>query len=874
MKTTKFLALLLLTSFLMSNCSQKQSFKVYDLRCENLINPLAIDNIAPHFSWKIGSTERKEQYSYRIIVSSDSVALAKDEGDLWDSGLTESRSSVMIAYKGNKLKSASLAYWKVKIWDKLGNESAWSPIERFGVGILEGENWGADYIGLNTDKGTAFSPQLRKAFDVEKKTGKYLLHVNSLGYHEVYLNGKKVSHDVLSPAVSQLDERSLSVTYDVTAHIKKGTNDMVLWLGQGWYNKSFFFNNIENGPFVKARLDVVANNKNNTILATDNTWKGSESEYLQSTFFRGEKVDARKTLASMSSKELDKKDWAAVTKVDINVKVSPQMCEPNRIQETIKPASLKKLSDSIWFVDMGKTINGWMELKLPAVESGQEINLQYCDYLNDRGDLANRNQQDIYIAAGTTGEVFRNKFNYNSFRYVKINNLPQEIKMEDLTGYLIYPDFQKTSSFECSDPDLNAIHDMIQYTFQCLTLGGYLVDCPHIERLGYGGDGNASTQTIQTMFGVSPMYYNWMQAWEDCLMPDGGLPHTAPNPVSSGGGPYWCAFVISGSWRTYVNYNDSRLLEKYYPMFQQWLKYVEAYSVDGLLKQWESTTYRNWYLGDWATPSGIDQSHPNSVDLVNNCCVSTSYDQMAKIAELLGKADDKAKYLNKRNELNELIHKTFFDASTNTYGTGTQIDLAYPMLAGVVPDTLIDAVKKQMEIETANRKGHLSTGLVGVPIVTEWAVKNQAVDLMYSMLKKREYPGYLYMIDNGATTTWEHWDGRRSRVHNCFNGIGSWFYEALGGIFPDENAPGYSHVYIQPQMPKGLSWANTSHETPLGTITVNWKKEDTTNIEISIPTGCVGTVIIPDNIKKYTLNGAKMSGNSVNVEAGSHTISY
>lgn len=51
------------------------------------------------------------------------------------------------------------------------------------------------------------------------------------------------------------------------------------------------------------------------------------------------------------------------------------------------------------------------------------------------------------------------------------------------------------------------------------------------------------------------------------------------------------------------------------------------------------------------------------------------------------------------------------------------------------------------------------------------------------MLKKREYPGYLYMLDNGVTTTWEHWNGERSHIHNSYNGIGSWFYQALAGIF-------------------------------------------------------------------------------------------
>ena len=106
------------------------------------------------------------------------------------------------------------------------------------------------------------------------------------------------------------------------------------------------------------------------------------------------------------------------------------------------------------------------------------------------------------------------------------------------------------------------------------------------------------------------------------------------------------------------------------------------------------------------------------------------------------------------------------------------MDMCYPMLVGAVPDSLYDDVKRKMMTDTEKQhKGHIAVGLVGVPILTEWAIRNREVDFLYQMLKKRDYPGYLYMIDNGATATWEYWSGERSRVHNCYNGIGTWFYQ-------------------------------------------------------------------------------------------------
>ena len=182
---------------------------------------------------------------------------------------------------------------------------------------------------------------------------------------------------------------------------------------------------------------------------------------------------------------------------------------------------------------------------------------------------------------------------------------------------------------------------------------------------------------------------------------------------------------------------------------QKWLGYVDKYTVNGLLKRWPDTDYRNWYLGDWATPTGIDQTAETSVDLVNNSFVVVCLDNMQKIAHVLGKKEDETLYATKKEQLRKTIHETFFNESNNTYGTGTQIDLAFPMIAGVVPKDRLKDVEKSFYKETEiNRRGHFACGLVGIPVVTEWAIKNQAVDLMYSMLKTG-LSGYLYMIDNG-----------------------------------------------------------------------------------------------------------------------------
>lgn len=870
----------------LSGCNGNGTLKIYDQKCENLQNPLGIDKTTPRFSWKIQSNKNgTEQRAYQVMVASKPDLLKNNQGDLWNSERIASSASILVPYGGKPLNSGMNYYWKVRVWDEDGNVSSWSSIAEFSIGLLNKEDWQASYIGFPTEAGYNECPQLKKSFEIEDANEKLLLHVNSLGYHEVYINGNKVGEGVLSPAVSQFNKRSRTITYDVSTLVKKGENDLVLWMGSGWYTEGLP-GVVNNGPLVKAQLEKLSENKREIVLVTDTTWVGRKSGYSRHGDWRphrfgGEIVDGSLAQNDLSAEDTSDRSWSAVSVISVpDHEVSPQMVELNRITETIIPVEIKPLANDTFLIDMGKNLVGWTEIHFRKLKKSQEIVLEYADHLDENGKFVNLNQMDRYIASGNGNEVFKNKFNYHGFRYIRISNLTEPPSADSIKAYLIHTGYELASGFQCSDPEMNQIHDMIFYTLRCLSLGGDLVDCPTIERLGYGGDGNASTETAQTMFNLAPLYTNWLQAWADCIRDDGGMPHTAPNPYTSGGGPYWCGFIITASWKTYLNYGDLSILEKYYPVMQKWLGYVDKYTVDGLLKRWPDTDYRGWYLGDWATPAGIDQMAEASVDLVNNCFVAVCYNDMQKIAQVLGKTDDVGLYAQKKTDLQKLIHQTYFDPSQNSYATGTQIDLSYPMLSGVVPEELTGAVTKSLVDEiTTIRGGHLACGLVGIPVLTEWTIKNQAADLMYSMLKKKDYPGYLYMIENGATTTWEYWSGERSRIHNCYNGVGSWFYQAVGGICPDENVPAYQKVKIQPQIPQGITWAKTFKETPYGKLVVNWElKVNEMELNVEIPIGIDAEVVIPSGVKKYRLDGKEFDltedKNAVDLKSGKYMIDY
>lgn len=793
----------------LSLCSCRQMTQVYDLRCEGLVEPLGIDSAQPHFSWKIKSGVPLAQSAYQIQV---------EPSGLWDSGFVESPDQVMVPYGGRQLSSRQQCRWRVRIRDGEGRLSRWSGWQRFGVGIIAPDSLRGDFIGAAPGEGRACA--LRKVFDVDK-AGVGLLYLTSLGYHEVFLNGEKIGRAVLSPAVSQLDRRSLILVYELP--LRRGGNELCVEAGSGWY-KSTTFGAAYEGPLVKAQLDL----DGETVLCTDASWEGAWNGYRDLGRWRphqfgGEYIDASHV-----------REWGPVDVVGVEgIEASMQMCGPCLVQEILTPVSVQERPDGSYMVDFGRIVNAMVDFTLPGMDAGTKVTATFSDYVREDGTLEEATRgEDVYVACGQgETERFRNRFNHHLMRYVLLEGLPCAPDPSALKALRIGDDLRWRGSFESSDKELDAIYDLVRTTMCNLTFGGYMVDCASIERLGYGGDGNASALSLQMSADAGPLYLNWLQAWADAQREDGGLPHTAPNPYTAGGGPYWCSFPVQASWLTFLSYGDSRPLRRMYPTMKRWLAYVDKYSVDGLLKRWPDEPYRGWYLGDWAAPKGIDVQDPSSVDLVNNCALCRCYLDLEQIARTLGLEDDALQYRQRYEALSKRVHETFFH--DGIYATGSQVDMAYPLLVGVTPSDLRGEVAARLKERTETLYGgHLSTGLVGVPVVTRWATLGGEVQWFYSLLKEHGYPGYLYMLDNGATGVWEEWDGGRSHLHNCYNGVLSWFYEALGGIVPLE--PGYRKVRISPQVPEGLERVRVCVETPYGPLEV---ERVGTSVHVDAPCG-------------------------------------
>ena len=839
-----------------------------DLRCEYLTDPLGIDVEVPRLSWVLPSTSSgAAQSAYQILVASSSEALAKDAADLWNSGKVGSGDSVFVAYAGKPLTSGVRAYWKVRAWDQAGRASRWSRPALWSMGLLKESDWRAGWIGLGRPAGSAGGapppfPWLRKNVELKRKPLRATAYVNAQGYYELYVNGRKVDDYVLAPAVSDFSKRNLYVTHDVTDYLVPGRNCIALWLGRGWYVKGHP-GVIHDGPIVRAQIDATLPDGTAMQIATDGSWKAHASQISplgRGTAFGdygGEHYDARLEMPDWNAAALDETGWEpAAVFTPPPATTAAMMVEPNRIMEPVAPKRVEQTAPGVYLVEMTRAFTGWFELHIPGdLAPGSPVKLEYADFPPSGTRFQTNNQRDEIMVKGGEPLSFRSRFNYHAFGWVRITGLPRPPSLGEMKGYLIHTGYQQAGEFESSNDLLNRIYRTVNWTYRCLSLGGYVVDCPHRERLGYGGDAGTSIETGMFNFATGGLYNRWSADWRAAQDPEtGDLPYTAPNyQDQGGGGPMWSGFCVTLPWQLYVQYGDRRALETNYRTIQRWLDFAGSKTSGGVLKFYKSygMSMPQWnFLGDWVTPRRPGQADisrdPANAELINSLHYLYTLDLANKIATVLGREEEAAVYARRAAETRTALHQAFYDAARGVYAGGQQPYLAFPLLLRVVPPELRPSVEKTLE-ETILVKdgGHINAGMHGTYFLLKYLMEADRNDLIYAMASKTDFPSWGDMLGRGATTIWENWSGG-SHIHDTLISIGSWFIQGIGGIRADEKAPGFKHFWIKPGIVGDLTFARTRYRSPYGPIVSAWRRENgTLRLDVTVPPGTTATVAIP-----------------------------
>lgn len=838
------------------------------LECEYQTYPL-IDSQTPRFSW-VNLPDKKDdnlaQSAYHIRVAT-SVAELKSS-PVWDSGRQTSKNSFNICYAGRELLSQRDYWWQVRVWDEQGRASAWSAPMRFHTGVLNPELWRGEWIGapwqgeesydVAGSKEVTPAPLLRKEFFVKKAVKSVRFYGTGLGYFELWLNGERVGDDYFAPNQTNYDARPTLaaqkiavvdpfaeylvpyLSYDLTAQVRQGKNAIGAILGNGFYNVVKYWPPLGYGtPRLMGQIEILYKDGSREVVPTDCSWRTAKSAIIYDQIFEGEHYDARLEHKGWATVGYDDREWlsAAERKAPCG-KLVAQNGAPDRIIARYAPQSIECGDDGVIRVAFPEEISGWVELKHLNLKRGQRVDIKYVS--------ESKNGSNSYTASGSGDESYHARFTWFVFSKVEIRGL-ESLAAEQIEAHDVHSEVATTGHFESSNTLLNKINKIWQRAQLDNMHGSVASDCPHRERSAYTGDGQAACVAVMHNFDARAFYNKWIRDIRGAQTPDGYVPNGAPWQPGCGGGPAWGAAIAIMPWEYYRHYGDEQLLcENYEPMrrYVEWMqRWVEA---DGVMHAKDPQKWKN--LGDWVAPR---QNPP--VEVVHTFYLWMCADIVSRSAEVLGKSEDAQRYGAMAERTRKAFHSRFYDPETKSYGKyGCNV---FALKMGM-PTPFQQHALEALKANIAEVGGHLDTGIFGTRYLFEVLCEGGEADLAYSIINKRTLPSFGYWIEQGATTTWEQWNGKNSHNHPMWGGGIVWFYTHLAGLKPLD--AGYRTFEIAPIVPQGLERVSYSLDTPYGRIDVAWQVASGEFVlECGVPVGARARITLPDDNRSVEVGSGR-----------------
>ena len=864
------------------------------LRCEYLDNPSVVDVPNPRLSWVniANNGERGQaQTAWEIRVANSKEKLLNNQSDLWSSGKVASNQSTNVNYAGKTLLSRQDCWWQVRTWDKKGQASKWSEPAFWSMGILNANEWKAQWIGAPWQGEEALpkppqqrvygvahtppppAPMMRKTFSVSKEVAKARAYVTGLGFFELYLNGKKVSDDVMVPNVTAYGKRPgleknyislpdnfkeyrvMYLSYDIKDMLKKGDNVVGAILGNGFYNAPMNWTHSYGSPRFIGQIYVTYTDGTEDVIVSDESWKASRSPILMDLVYDGEHYDARLEQPEWCNPGFKDSNWEKVViRKKPEGEMKAHMSPADKVMERLKPMKIESLGSAKYRVDFGEEISGWLRLVDVVGEAGRRIDIKYiCE--SPMGSNA-------YTLKGGGPESYAARFTWFVFRTVEISNWPGELKPENLVAEAVYSDVKTTGKFETSNSLFNTINKIWWRSQTDNMHGGVASDCPHRERSPYTGDGQVACITVMHNFDSRAFYTKWIQDMLGAQNPETGyVPNGAPWQPGCGGGVAWGAAINIMPWEFYLHYGDIDMLKNNYEGMKGYIKYMLTWTNnEGIMFSQAPNPDKpmKWLnLGDWAPARELPPD-----DMVHTFYLWRCADFTAKTAKALGNNDEADEYNKLAERTRVAFQKKYFDSDKGTYGPyGGNI---FALRMGVPADQYSKVVAA-LKSDIVSNGGNLDTGIFGTQFFFEVLSENGLHELAYDAMNKKTQPSYGWWIEQGATTTWEHWNGESSRNHPMFGGGIVWFYRVLAGMNVDPAQPGYRHIIFKPQPAGDLTFVSYSNETPLGTAAVRWDKNaGSFKLSVEVPVGSTATVYVPaSDASKVVEAGKKIKNNSL-----------
>jgi alpha-L-rhamnosidase len=872
------------------------------LRCAHLDNPLAIAPDRVRFGWLLAGGGMQRAYQIQVIqvqVIQNGCGWLPGAAPLWDSGQTPSGESADVPYGGPPLTPGRRYEWRVRVWDPAGNATEWSAAASFETELAQGD-WAASWIGLGALRenfappsqpgrpdavASALrpAPYLRRSFTLAGPAASARLHVTALGLYEARLNGQRVGDAFLTPGWTDYGQRVLYQTYDVTGLLRDGENVLGAVLGDGWYAGFVGFDakraGAHYGPATEllAQLDIAFADGTTARVVSDGQWQGRSASVRHADLLMGERHDLRlephgwdspgfdeavsdKTgsgkaafgKAAFGNTGPDGAGWREVRQRPRDARVlAADPGVPVRVTQEVAPVTVTRAADGTRVIDFGQNLTGWLSIRASG-PAGTTVRVRHAEVLGGDGRLYTDNlrtarQVDEYVLAGGPA-VLEPRFTVHGFRYAEVSGYPGEPGPGDIVARVVHSDIPAAGSWESDQAWLDQLLSNIDWGQR----GNFIsvpTDCPQRdERLGWLGDAQIFARTACYNRDVAAFFAKWLDDVADAQLPSGAFPDIAPRLNFPGAGaPAWGDAGVIVPWTMWKMYGDRAVAERHFGAMTGWMDFV-ARGNSGYLRTRELGHSYN----DWLAPVSDDTPR----ELLATAYWAYDAALMAELADATGRREEAAGY----RELRAKIGSAFADAFVGGDGqlaSGTQTAYVLGLHMNLVPGHLRAAAAGHL-VEAIRAAGwHLTTGFVGVGYLLPALSSAGRTDVAYRLLAQRSFPSWRYMIDRGATTIWERWDGWseeggfQSAWMNSFNhyslgSVGEWLYRFVLGIDQAPGTAGFGRLLLRPHPAGPLSRASGGYRSARGPVLAGWERAGGQfRYRVEVPPNALASVHVP-----------------------------
>jgi alpha-L-rhamnosidase len=730
---------------------------------------------------------------------------------------------------------------------------------------------------------------LGRAFDVKSPVKSARLYATALGAYEVFLNGRRVGDEVLAPGWTDYRQLLNYQTYDLTAQVKRGRNAIEALLAPGWYSTSLKWaqepNNFgDTPPALLAQLRIEHTDGSIEWVNTDASWQAGTTSIRHSEIYDGETQNMHHTWLdddSLVFQSLEK----VITIEPPPMAIESQNYPPIRVERTLEAKSVTSPAPGVYVYDFGQNFSGVARLRVQG-PAGTDVRLRYAEIVNSDGTVYTDNLRtakatDRFILAGNGVEEFTPQFTFHGFRYVELTGLPTPPGKDAVTGVVFHTDAPFAVQLKTGSTLINQLWSNILWG-QRSNFVGVPTDCPQRdERLGWMAD----AQVFWRAAGYNMDLASFSRKFAtDMRGTQVGTPFYgvyAPNPTKGPGGKGagWSDAGVIIPWTSWLQTGDKSIIEENWAAMEKYLDAIAAANPDGLWRNESGTPY-----GDWLSPEG-------KTDIVLIATAYWAYDVtlMREMAHATRRDQAEEKYKQLFEKIRAAFEKQFVqtdgfvagaDNSASPFGAinnpnaksrggDTQTGYVLALHMNLLPQELRAAAAKKLADKIHANHDLLATGFLGTPYLLEELTKAGYPELAYKLLLNTDYPSWGYMVEHGATTMWERWNGDQmladpgmnSFNHYAYGAVADWIYRYAAGIDATPLDAGFHTVILHPVFDRRLGSLDLRYQSPYGEIHSSWIVDgDTAHWTVTIPPNAKGLLpLSAAEATAYTLNGKPLA---------------